>query len=321
MPLANHHHTTFRRTIRQLPVASVLGALFCLPISGLAQEAAAPTVVPEVTYSFKTVNYPGDTFTQLLGINNKEEIAGYHGSGAAGHPNQGFVLTLPNTFVKENYPGSVQTQVIGINNNTATIVTDGFYIDSHGINHGFLKVGNNFSTIDFPGSTFNQLLGLNTQHQAVGFYNDAAGNSHGYTVEEFTPIGRVFSVLTIPNATSHQVTGINQLGELCGFYVDKAGSHGFTLNFGIFTPLNFPGATSTTAFGLNDNGQVVGTYTDAGGLIHGFVYSGGTFQSVDDPSGFGATIINGINNSGMIVGFYGSCASGGTTCSGFVGMP
>ena len=134
--------------------------------------------------------------------------------------------------------------------------------------------------------------------------------------------GRVFATLTIPNAVSRQVTGINHLGELCGFYVDTANvSHGFTLNFGIFTPVNFPGAASTTAFGLNDNGQVVGTYTDAGGLIHGFIYTAGSFQSVDDPSGVGATIVNGINNSGVIVGFFGSCVSGGTTCSGFVGMP
>ncbi len=33
----------------------------------------------QTSYSFQTVNYPGDTFTQLLGINNSGDIAGYHG--------------------------------------------------------------------------------------------------------------------------------------------------------------------------------------------------------------------------------------------------
>ena len=50
------------------------------------------------TYSFTTIDFPGDPFTQLLGINDDSLIAGYHGSGAAGSPNKGFRLTLPETF-------------------------------------------------------------------------------------------------------------------------------------------------------------------------------------------------------------------------------
>jgi probable HAF family extracellular repeat protein len=115
---------------------------------------------------------------------------------------------------------------------------------------------------------------------------------------------------------------VNNTGEVSGFYIDKKGvSHGFTLNLGRLTTLSAPGATSTAAFGLNNNGQVVGTYTDAAGLVHGFVYQGGKFQPVDDPNGVGATIINGINDHGWIVGFYGPCTTGGTTCHGFVGTP
>ena len=81
----------------------------------------------ETRFTFQTIIFPGDTFTQLLGINDFEVIAGYHGSGAAGHPNKGFVFTFPNTFTPENFPNSAQTQVIGINNRG---FTDGFYIDT-----------------------------------------------------------------------------------------------------------------------------------------------------------------------------------------------
>ena len=291
-----------------------LAALICLTVSAMAQ----------VTYTFQTVNFPSDTFTQLLGINDFGDIAGYHGSGLAGHPNKGFILDLPSTFTPENFPGAVQTQVIGINNDFNSA---GFYIDGSGANHGFLKLGSAFQTVDFPGTTsvpkFNQLLGLNAHAQSDGFYNDAAGNSHGYIFARF---GGVFSVFTIPSATSATATGVNEAGQVSGFYTDKAKlTHGFLLNQGKFTILNFPGATATQAFGLNNQGQVVGSYTDHAGLIHGFIWTNGKFDGpVDDPSGSGATMINGINDGTVIVGFYGACVTapvGATSCNGFVGTP
>jgi hypothetical protein len=304
-------------TMKGLTLSFGLAGLLCLPMSVLAQDAA-----PDTTFTFQTVNFPGAGFTQLLGINNTSEIAGYKGSGAPGHPNRGFTLTLPSTFTPENFPGAVQTQVIAINNNGAN--TAGFYIDGAGANHGFQKFGSTFTTVDFPDTTsvpaVNQLLGLNGVGQAAGFYNDADGNSHGYI---YARNGGVFLVFTIPGATSAQATGVNKFGMVSGFYTDSAMiTHGFLLNQGKFTILNFPGAASTQAFGLNSVGQVVGSYTDHAGRIHGFVWSSTTgFQGVDDPSGVGATLINGINDFGRIVGFYGSCATGGTICNGFVGTP
>ena len=196
---------------------------------------------------------------------------------------------------------------------------------SNGVNHGFAKLGKFFRTIDFPATTsvpaVNQLLGLNTHFQQVGFYNDSMGNSHGYIHGN-----NVFLVFTIANATSSTATGVNEAGQVSGFYSDKAGvMHGFLLNQGAFTVLNFPGATATQAFGLNNEGQVVGSYTDSAGMIHGFNWTNGTFHGpVDDPSGVGATMINGINDGAVIVGFYGMCVTapmGATSCNGFVGTP
>src|SRR6266852_5217042 len=127
----------------------------------------------EGSFRFQTVNFPGDTFTQLLGITDFGMIAGYHGAVV----NQGFVLTLPNNFTLENFPNSAQTQVIGINDRR---YTDGFYIDAARINHGFLDINGTFTTVDFPGTTLNQLLGLNNLEQAAGYYADAAGIDHPY---------------------------------------------------------------------------------------------------------------------------------------------
>src|SRR5713226_9499061 len=122
-------------------------------------------------FHFRTVFFPGDTFTQLLGINNSDVIAGYHGANV----NKGFTLVLRGlTFTNENFPNSAQTQVIGINNSSET---DGFYIDTAGLTHGFKDVRGTFLTVDFPNRPFNQLLGLNDFGQAAGYYSTTANGN------------------------------------------------------------------------------------------------------------------------------------------------
>jgi hypothetical protein len=129
----------------------------------LAQDATT------TTYTFQTVKYPGDPyFTQLLGINNNDVIAGYHGgSQNSMDPNNGFTLVLPDHFTSEDYPKSIQTQVTAINDQTPT-KTVGFYIAECGdstCNHGFEYAAGVYTTVDFPGQPFNQLLGQNDKRQ------------------------------------------------------------------------------------------------------------------------------------------------------------
>jgi probable HAF family extracellular repeat protein len=57
------------------------------------------------------------------------------------------------------------------------------------------------------------------------------------------------------------------------------------------------------AEGINDNGQIVGYYTLSGGGTHGFLYSSGTYTTLDVQQ-TGTTYPEGINNSGQIVGQY-----------------
>ena len=143
-------------------------------------------------YSFTTLDNPADpTFNQLLGFNNGGIIAGYFGSGAAGHPNKGYVLVRTRAgfkIMKENFPGSTQTQVTGLNDRGVTV---GFWSDMNTANQqndnfGFYWLNGRFHDVNFPtrdnsAPPVNQLLGVNDQDVAVGFYNDAKGNSHGYT--------------------------------------------------------------------------------------------------------------------------------------------
>jgi probable HAF family extracellular repeat protein len=273
------------------------------------------------SYSFRNVVFrdPNSSFTQLLGINNNNIIAGYHNF----QQNQGFTLVLPNSFTSENYPNSMMTQVIGINNRGTT---DGFYVDNAGLTHGFFRTSDGrFTKVDYPGSQiateFNQLLSQNDNYQAAGYYSNSIGNTTPDIPYTYDEVGGVFHVITIPGAVGGaQATGINNSGVTCGFFIDANGvNHGWIIFGGVFMPLDVPGSTFTQALGLNNRGKVVGTFTDAAGQSHGFVYTIGTsnFVTVDAPNGVGSTIVNGINDAGKLVGFYGAAPIN----TGFVATP
>ncbi len=288
---------------------SVLGA------SALAGPAVAATPPDgSANYSFqKLVNNNDVTFNQLLGINNNGLISGYFGSGAAGHPNKGYLLPMPYTsqgsYIDENFPHSAQTQVTGLNDNGITV---GFWVDGNGNNNGFYAIHRHrFTTANAPGSgkakpRLDQLLGVNDAGIAVGFYNDASGNAHGYTYN--VARGR-FGSVKIPGATSLTATAINNLNDIAGFATINGNTDAFLRqSTGNLITLAVPGASMTQAFGVNDGDEVVGTYTMGSGqtaTTFGFVWSPGFgFETVNDPNGVGATTVNGVNDRGQLVGFY-----------------
>jgi hypothetical protein len=51
-------------------------------------------------------------------------------------------------------------------------------------------------------------------------------------------------------------------------------------------------------------GQIVGFFRDNHSVAHGFLFSGGTYTTHDDPSATNGTFAQGINDAGQIVGFY-----------------
>jgi Cu/Zn superoxide dismutase len=283
-------------------------------------EAPTATGGGSVSYGFRTLDNQADpTFNQLLGINNDGTIAGYFGSGAAGHPNQGYRLLPPHghgSYQGENFPGAVQTQVTGLNN---TGVTVGFWSSMNNAsmvndNSGFWALGGQFHNANFPAGSpasppVDQLLGVNDSGVAVGFWTDANGNNHGYTVNVNTG---TFGAVTDPSAPGASLTAaaINSGGGIAGFYTNPANGNtdGFLASGGEFIDLSGPGASSTMAFGVNDEDEVAGTYTagsGSGAAVHGFTWTlGGGFQSIDDPHGLGTTTINGVNDAGDLVGFY-----------------
>jgi len=200
----------------------------------------------------------------------------------------------------------------------------GFWANKGGANFGFYAAGGRFREVNFPTRNnakpaLNQLLGINNTGTAVGFYNDSAGNAHGYV---YNIKSKKFKLVTVSGATSLTATAINNKGAVAGFYTDKAGTtDGFLQPHGgkVIT-IAFPGAAMTQIFGINDSDEVAGAYTTGTGnsaVTHGFVWLNGKFGTVDVPAG-SSTTVNGINDEGDLVGFY-TDAAGNT--DGFVALP
>ena len=248
------------------------------------------------------------TFTQALGINDANEIAGY-GNGTIFN---GFTLTLPSSFTRENFPGADGgTQVIGISNG-ASPTTVGFYVMG-GVTNGFANTSGTFTTVDDPGFGFTQLLGINGSgttaagywtHDATGATGQLAGivtGGPGFTSPTFIGINHL-----LPANVNSQATGVNDGGWVVGFYQPTSTTFtGFLDKSGVISSITFPGSVDTQALGVNDLGEIVGDYTLADGNMFGFLDKGGTFTTLD-PFGSTAVTANGINDKGVIVGFYGA---------------
>ena len=266
-----------------------------------------------IPYTYQEASYPGDTFTQLLGINKSGVIAGYHGED----PNKGFTLILPHSFTDENYPNSAGTQVIAINNAGDTA---GFYVDAAGMVSGFTRIKGAFAIANAPATQFNQILGLNNVGELAGY---SSTDPEGETLQRafVRQANGSYTYLAMPDGTTNsQATAINDSHMVVGFYVDADdNNHGFIWSNGKLSTLDYPGSAFTQALGVNNWGQVVGQFQDGFGGTHGFVYTNGNFQSVDEPdSAPGTTLVNGINDLGQIVGFY---MDADDNTIGFVGTP
>jgi hypothetical protein len=274
-----------------------------------------------------------ETFNQLLGINNAGVIAGYFGSGAAGHPNRGYVLIPPfaqRSFLNENFPRGVQTQVTGLNDRGVTV---GFWSKQNTAsnannNFGFYEQNGRFHDVNFPigdaaSPPVDQLLGVNNRDVAVGFFTNSGGLNRGYAYNIRT---HRFSRVQVPGAQglgpSLTAAAINNHGDVAGFYNKTSTRVDAFLKLwsGRFITLAYPGAAMTQAFGVNDSDEVVGTYTTGSGnsaVTHGFTWWDGKYKSVNI-SGASSTAINGVNDEGDLVGFY-TDAKGNT--DGLLALP
>ncbi len=310
---------------------SILGLIATFVVFGIVSPAHP------ASYRFTTLDYPGASYTIASGINNSGQIVGYF-HHVPSSPASGFLYNGGNytTLIDPSAPYGVVAAGI---NNAGQIV--GYYYDGDGF-HSFLNSGGNYTafndpltntTVPYGGVTYAH--GINNLSQVVGSYettstpaldSNANNVSHG-----FLRSGSTYTTIDDPLAVFQGAdegtvaTGINDAGQIVGYYPDATNNfHAFLYtpgNGGSFITLDDPDAIGgrgagfgTVATGINNAGQIVGYYTVSlpGTLVyHGFVYSGGSYTTVDDPQATilgpdfpNGTLAYGINDAGQIVGSY-----------------
>ena len=277
------------------------------------------------TYAYTTLDDPSaNVGTFPYGINDAGQIVGYYIVQTL-EPHipvfhyHGF-LDAGGTYTTLDYPGAIYTYAYGINASGQIV---GTY--TNGPYHGFVYSGGTYTlTLDDPSATsITFAQGINASGEIVGYYQNSSTGYHGFLYG-----GGSYNTLDDLSGTAGSTLahGINASGQIVGEYVDSGGtSHGFLYSGGTYITLTDPFAISgdpnhtngTVALGINDAGQIVGYYygspAQAGDSPprHGFIYSGGIYTTIDNPSAnFLGTSVTGINNLGQVVGYYQNNSSG-----------
>jgi hypothetical protein len=309
----------------------LLGGLLAGPMVAQAQGA----------YDFESFNYPGSTFDQVFGINERGDAVG---NGSIFPNGVAYVYdTKKGEFINVTpVVGFDQTAVLGISDNGTLVgsVTvlgadpsldkeSGLIIDQDGVSTVF----------DHPDAlSFTQARGVNNAGLVTGFRDDpddqfAPENGFIYDSRTDTFTDIVPSLFTLAQ-------GINSRGDVVGsavfFNADDPcpPSTGGTVRYGwlrtadgTVTYFDVNG-DRTSARGITDSGTIAGFVLDsASGSTKGFVaeLDGSQCQSITIADedllqfpGADGTVVGGIKNSGEVVGTY---DFGPGTGFGFIGRP
>jgi uncharacterized membrane protein len=295
--------------------------------------AEAPGIQTLKNLKFASIEVPGASITEAMGLNNLGDIVGSW-EDAVTHKRLGFLLS-GGVYTPIDIPGAVLTVANDIND--AGDIVGTYYEpadagEPFGDSHGYLLSANGeLTTITVPGQRITWAFGINNRRQIVGGYSEWSGDQalgvHGFMLDTgtFTPID-----FPVPTPRAHilvtYASGINDAGDIVGGYNEDdlyETRRGFLLRNGVYTTFDVPGAGFTDIFAINNTGGMAGEYLDFDGLIYGFLFSpdrgfhrlagtGNSKQRFTWLSPFG------LNDSGRIVGS-GAIVNG--SLGGFVAEP
>jgi uncharacterized membrane protein len=307
---------------------------------GLCSPGGQPSS-PPAAYQFATIDFPGTTNTEFLGINdtgNGVEIVGYGFNDSLAT----FPVSVPfrpnltggsSTFTSlPLLPGAAVTQAAGINA-AGTIV--GGAVDSAGLESAFvLDAAGGFTVFSTPGWPNTEARAISGTGLIVGTsYAPDEANKSSSVGFIYDPKQNAFTLI-LPGVSSDVVPqGINASGQVVGSYITANGSKKGWLRAlnGDITTFSVNGH-GTAARGINDSGQIAGFVTDPiSGNIKGFVtILGGApgFQAVSisdaeliEYPGATRTYLEGITNAGVIIGFWSDQPFPSQSFHGFIATP
>ena len=257
--------------------------------------------------------------TDSYGINNSRAIAGdWVDANGIQHA---MILGGFNAFTSAdradcvNSPSSTSIAFYGINSAGAAA---GWCTNPSGVEIGFTWAKGIFTDIKIAGATLTNANGINDSGAVVGTYIDASGVQHGFLLE-----GGVLTKLDPPGTVGlNTAWGINNAGVITVFGTNSSGTYlSFTTpdKGQTYTPFHAPGegSTGTAIHEINNNGDIVATVFDSSGNRHGVLFHAGQYYTYDDPNGVGSTRADGLNDSLVMVGRYGSGAYGGIGFAAF----
>jgi probable HAF family extracellular repeat protein len=278
----------------------VTGMALAFSLAG-AGAAKAPSV------QYIGFNVPGSQSTSMTGINNSGAIAGNY-TDASGVSHCGLLVGHTLTNIDDPNEVGSSTSCTGINNSNQVV---GSYGNLGGFSNGFIYTAGTFQDIIVPTATAGTVaVGINDLGQVVGFFADQVG-THGFFYN-----GSAYQQLDMGGGVLATFGfGINKAGIITIQAFTSGGEFTSALLIGnIYHPLNVPGATSSAIHFINNRNQAVFAWVDSSGNTHGELWSRGVFTQLDFP-GSTNTHADGINDSGLILGFY--VPSTGTQDQGF----
>jgi probable HAF family extracellular repeat protein len=258
---------------------------------------------PDFTLTFGMVDFPGQSATNVYGVNDKGEIVGEYGPTLA----NGFYLK-GTKFTEIAYPGAVWTAAEAVNDAGVIVGAASTSPQDESVAFGFVLDGKTYTAINYPGAAFTSALGINKLGDVIG-WETSPNSPEGFLLSKGT-----FTNISYPGAIGTIPYSINDAGEIVGMYGNSDGTlHGFLYQSGTYTTIDYPGGYSQNELAsINDNGVIVGAYGEPitiNGVDYAFqnafVYQNGQFTSFDVPFGPPAAIEPGqISNKGVIVGAY-----------------
>lgn len=276
-----------------------------------------------LSFTFKLIDVPGATDTEVRGINNRGQVAGwfFDNTGEHGFLYRAGAYTQLDAFPNLSYPEAAtypqalndRAQVAGdaVTNNTGdhgfiydhgsfTMIDPAYYPGAVSINNrgdavvddgsrSWLYSSGTVSPIAFPGAISTDVYDINNRGEIVGTY---AQETHGFTLKDGT-----YTSIDFPGASSTTVQAVNDKGDLVGNFIDSTGEHPFTLSHGGFQSIPINGV----ALFINNSGEIAGDYSDSAGE-HGFVYDHGVMTTIDAPGTTAGTRLYGLNDNGQVLG-------------------
>jgi YVTN family beta-propeller protein len=230
--------------------------------------------------SFVTIDPPGSIFTVAFDINDAGTIVGiWQAASGAFH---GFTRSRSGLYTVSDFPGAVDSEFTAINSrgvlagvyDLGDLNTSISFLDSRGVFTSFED------SAAAPLET--AALGINSGNFISGFFDDPAGNEHGFVRAP----NAQFQNFDFPIADFTDAYKINDSGTLVGQYATNFPNHGFVFSGATglsgppspcqFLSFDYPDSQNTGARGINNAGQITGLFRVRGNpRRHGFLATAG----------------------------------------------